>query len=207
MRRSIILVTLLSLIGLANLNASPFSYFQDNGYYVSTTASASILNNSDVDASNGMSGDLDYNTGFGVTGAIGKHFSDSWRVELEYAYRGNDTDNFSSVGPISGNWRSHSLMVNALYDINLNYNFFWYGGVGIGFAATKLELNGHNDTDVVFAHQFLTGFGYRLSQKTSFVVGYRIFHTVKQDYSLNNTSYDVHGPWQHIFEMGLRYEF
>lgn len=209
MQRSTILLPLLALFCAASLQASPFSYLKAEGFYISSTANISVPHDSDA-TFNGINGDIELNNGFGITAAVGHHFMDSWRMELEYAFRSNDVDKYTAFAGNtfgSGTITAHTLMINFLYDININYHFFWYGGAGVGFARTKLDLNGKQDTDLVFANQLLTGFGYRLSKQTSFLVGYRLFHTLKQDYEINGNSVTNKGPWQHIFEIGLRYDF
>ena len=211
MRRILFFLSLLGALGTAQLSASPFSYFQPEGFYISSTASLSIAQDSDARYGNGAaSGEIEFNNGLGMTASVGHHFGESWRVELEYAYRSTDIDTLNPRPAAMGNTgslTSHSLMINALYDVNLNYNFFWYSGGGIGVALTNFKSGSKEDDDMVFAYQLMTGFGYRLSQQTSFVLGYRIFHTLKQDYTINGVNADVDGSWQHIFEMGIRYDF
>lgn len=204
MRYSLLVISVFSTFLLGHLQASPFSYLKPEGFYISSTVGASILNDSDLVTVGTQ--ELSFKEGMGVTAALGHHFLDSWRIELEYSYRQSATDRLGSA-PQIGNISSNSVMMNFIYDVNINYHFFWYVGLGLGFSVNELELNNQKSSDLVFSQQGMTGFGYRLSRKTSFVVGYRIFHSLEQDYNFGGVKTSLDNTLQHIFELGLRYDF
>ena len=65
---------------------------------------------------------LPLDTGFGAGGAIGRHFGDAWRVELEFMYQSVDHPTVSlGAGAPSGdgNYASTSVAVNALREFDL----------------------------------------------------------------------------------------
>ena len=146
------------------------------------------------------------------------HLGDSWRLELEYSYRNADYDSYSGSGtfpasPIEGNYTSHNLMVNALYDLNFDTSYYWYAGGGLGFSRSKLDLSGlGSDGSFNFAFQIMTGIGYRITQETALYFGYRLFGTLEQEYRFHpggaRIESDVKGPnIMHIFEAGVRFDF
>ncbi len=209
MRNCILLVTLIVTLADVQLNASPFNYLKPEGFYISALGGASIPD--DVDYQSGTSkGKLEFNGGMSLTAAVGHHFLESWRIELEYSYRTASLDSRTIGGvntEVSGDLSQNSLMMNFIYDVNLNYHFFWYGGAGLGFSLANLSINNKDDSDLVFSQQMMTGFGYRLSQKTSFVVGYRLFYGLSQKHDLGGVATKIDSPLQHIFELGIRYDF
>jgi hypothetical protein len=65
---------------------------------------------------------LPLDTGFAAGGAIGRHFGDAWRVELEFMYQSVDHPVFTLAagGPSGdGNYASTSVAVNALREFDL----------------------------------------------------------------------------------------
>ncbi len=137
-----------------------------------------------------------YKFGFGVGAAVGYAFPPSHkfgglRLELEYEYFFADPDkqhikggaNFGLVGHID----QHSIFVNTYYD------FHWwehilpvtpYLGVGFGGSLIKMDhikdgigpSKHFNDTDTVFAFQFIAGAAYEISKNLLLGAEYRYIH-------------------------------
>ena len=222
MLKRLLLALIILTISATVSEAGPFAYLQEQEYYVALTGGFGIPTTADMDFRSDMGsrdGDADFNTGFGMSTAMGVHLGESWRFEVEYSFRLSDYDSFTGSGtfpadPLEGDFSRHNFMFNLLYDINFDMNYYWYGGVGIGFSRSKLDLvtvNG-SDSSINFAFQFMTGVGYRLTQDTSLYFGYRVLGSAGQNYRFasgtTRINADLHGPnFMHIFEAGVRFDF
>lgn len=200
MKKSLIALSLM-LLGAATLQASPYTYFEQNKYYFQVNGSYDVLTNSDL---NTLGGKLENDNGFGVSAAVGKYF-DPLRVELEYSYRANNTSLLLNGLPTasSGDLTHNSMLVNVVYEAPLGDVMFVYLGAGMGVSFVNLELAGTDDTDVVFAYQAMFGFGYKVTRQMSIIAGYRFFRTLETDHaglSVDPTSINA-------FEMGLKVDF
>lgn len=75
--------------------------------------------------------------GWGALAALGYRWSPSLRTELEGSERMAKVTTFNDVAPWAGKQWDNSIMVNALYDVNLGGPVTPYLGVGVG--ATELS--------------------------------------------------------------------
>lgn len=188
--------------------ASPYSFANTDGYYLTARAGISLASDAEYDTSAGRNGDIGFNGGFNGSFSFGHYLTDAWSIELEYSYRAHDIDQLGGTGN-NGDMSFNSIMFNAQYDVALSYDLYWYVGLGLGVSFTDFKdgRTGRNDNDVVFAYQFLTGFGYQIDQNWALVFGYRMFSTFDHDYSIGGANYDVDAPFLHIFEAGLKFTF
>jgi opacity protein-like surface antigen len=88
---------------------------------------------------------LPLDTGFAAGGAIGRHFGDAWRVELEFMYQSVDHPVFTLAagGPSGdGNYASTSVAVNALREFDLfgSPRARTYAGLGAVYA-TEVDVD------------------------------------------------------------------
>jgi len=180
--------------------------------------------------------DTEMNTdnGIGVYTALGKHFGDSWRGEIEFSYRNNDVRSLTAdvpkisafpEGTVSGDISAYALMVNVLKDLDF-IGGDWvtpYVGGGVGFAhldadfvgVRTLGLNGLNnivvdDSDRRFAYQGIAGLAFKLAESLSLDVSYRYFGTLDPKFGglLQGTPFTYEGSYgNHSAFAGLRWNF
>lgn len=170
--------------------------------------------------------DTDFDGGYGLGVAMGRRLglpgaNNRWRVETEVTYRRNDVDshklNGGQLAGPGGRIDSWSLMVNGLIDFNEPSTFTPYIGAGFGIAdvhakdfraaAIPVVLD---DSDAVFAYQFIAGAGYDVSQRTELLAEYRYFATDDPGVTTspptgslpNDISYESHN-----FIIGARFKF
>ncbi|MBT4890214.1 MAG: outer membrane beta-barrel protein, partial [Rhodospirillales bacterium] len=102
--------------------------------------------------------------------------------------RWSDTDSISNT-TASGDVRSLSAMVNALYDVSTETALTPYFGVGLG--AANVETSGQSpvgsssisDDDTALAYQGIVGVSYQISDNVALKADYRYFSTADLDYT------------------------
>jgi opacity protein-like surface antigen len=146
--------------------------------------------------------------------AAGRYFS-VFRAELEYAYRGNDFEDFTLDGDptatIDGDLEVHSLMINGFYDWQVTEPFQLYAGAGLGIAYvsasgtldTGLGDLTFDDETLVFAYQVMVGAAVQVQSNVVVVGGYRGFSYNDPDIEGS----DLDAPWYNGFEIGVRLAF
>jgi opacity protein-like surface antigen len=173
--------------------------------------------------------DTKYKAGAVGNIALGVSY-DSWRLELEIAYRHSKikTTKIGNTEYTKGmKYKSLAGMVNVYYDYSLTDNVFVYLGVGVGIASVKTAF-GHDTfpaggiyTDskfelskTVFAWQVMAGLGYNFTDNITGSAGYHLFGTSKQKYGRirlvnagNVIEYKRKAPLQHGVEGKIAYHF
>lgn len=168
------------------------------GFYVSGHAGAVFLNESDNTDQSGVSVPTDFDTGFGVGGALGYDFPNNFRVEVEITYRESDVDTVDvsevvGLGDLdgSGDVSVIAFMANVYYEIDIDQPVTPYIGVGIGAAVVSANdvalattappsipgLQLTDDDDTVFAYQVIVGIGYDVTENLTLTLDYRFFGT------------------------------
>lgn len=151
------------------------------GVYLSAKVGLSLLSDSDLSYSDGSTGKLSFDNGWGLDLALGYQLP-MFRLEGEVAYRVNDADEFSDsdgVWKVNGDVKALTLMLNGYYDFCNTTPFTPYLGAGIGMAridGSSDEL-GWDDSDNVFAYQLMVGAAYALSKQLSVELEYRYVGT------------------------------
>ena len=130
-------------------------------------------------------GTVTQSDGFGFGVSLGQWQGQNLRSEIEYVFRSNDFDsiirnNNSSVA-IDGSLESHAGMFNLYWDFNrMLFGCRPYFGAGIGFAFfdynASTTVNGTNDDDSSFAHQWMLGVSRPYSVCSDWFVEYRQFY-------------------------------
>ncbi len=140
----------------------------------------------------------DYDTGYAIAFGGGWGFGNGFRVEGEYAHRGND------VGNANGDTSADSLMANVYYDVSTGTRFTPYVGVGTGFARVDFSDVGNriNDSDLVWAYQAIGGLTYQIADQWKLDANYRYFGTETPNVGGVNSHYR-----DHAVLIGARYEF
>ena len=146
----------------------------------------------------GGTGNLNFDTGWSLGAVAGYNFG-TWRLEGEYAYRSNDGSATVSAGTSGvsetggGDTVTNALMLNAFYDFRMvSPTVYPYLGAGMGFAWVDQEVTTPSfrvdDSDTVFAYQFIAGIGFDLSKAFTMALDYRYFATADPSYSYNTTT-------------------
>ncbi|MBO1073184.1 OmpA family protein [Roseomonas marmotae] len=216
-----------------------------NGVYLGAGAGYNYMQNADITAKGGVfsAGPSDtlsnmngkFDDGWGGVLSIGYGFGNGLRAEIEGNYRENDTRKLTNNGVdlpgISGRVRNYGVMVNALYDFNMNWPVTPYLGAGVGYAWTKYDSVGSrfftptglgravstNDTDGNFAYQGIAGLAFPIAAVPglSITAEYRFFATLDPEMDLVTRS--GNGPvrrvkfetenFNHSAFIGVRYAF
>ncbi|HEX9191968.1 MAG TPA: outer membrane beta-barrel protein [Candidatus Deferrimicrobiaceae bacterium] len=146
----------------------------------------------------GANADLSFDTGWSLGAVAGYNFG-TWRLEGEYAYRSNSNDGkvFFGTSGVSesggGDTVTNALMLNAFYDFRMvSPTVYPYLGAGGGVAWVDQEVSTPtfrvNDSDTVFAYQFIAGIGFDVSKAFTMTLDYRYFATADPSYTFNTTS-------------------
>jgi len=163
----------------------------------------------------GFSGEAQYDTGWGIGGAVGHDFG-SMRAELEFTYRINDFDEVSALGTTTsadGDMTSLALMLNGYYDFENSSSVTPYLMGGLGFArveANDLVLSAFevgSADDMVFAYQLGAGIGFKVSNEVTLDLAYRYFATSDPEFDVvgGGTTEMEYGSHNIIF--GVRVAF
>ena len=185
--------------------------------YASFNAGAVWVEDADFsDSADGLSvdGDISFDTGFGITAAIGNEYDNGLRAEIEFGYRASDMDELSATisdgvdsisgsGSIDGDVTAMSLMANIFFDFMPKATVSPFIGAGIGFANVEGDLDDFgDDDDNVFAYQAAAGIAFSLNQQTKLDVQYRYFAT--DDPKLGGTDFEYAS---HNAMLGVRVSF
>ncbi|MDX2493411.1 MAG: outer membrane beta-barrel protein [Desulfuromusa sp.] len=196
---SVVFLVLALVVGLGVPIAGAEIYYSGN---------MGIVSASDSDIDDGFdTGELSFDDGFAVTGALGQTLGSTGRVEVELGYRTNNIDKIKidglGIANIDGDVTTLSLMGNGYYDIVTGSNFTPFIGAGIGVAniKAKMDLVGSED-DTVFAYQLAAGGSLAINKNLSVDLQYRYFATADPDFDGLEAEYNTHNL---IF--GLRLTF
>ncbi len=200
MKKLVVSLMVLGLLGGAGLSSS-FAQM-----YISGNLGLMAL--SDSDLNDGFdTGEISYDAGFGLTGAIGSSLDGGARVEVELGYRGNDMDRIKVDGlgsaDIDGDTTALSLMGNLFYDFSTEGSVKPFIGAGLGIANVDADIDfiGSED-DTVFAFQFAAGLGFAASETLKVDLQYRFFVTEDPEFEGLEAEYVSHG-----LMIGLRHSF
>ncbi|MEX1026243.1 MAG: outer membrane beta-barrel protein [Planctomycetota bacterium] len=206
--------------------ASAQEFQSSSPWYLEAGAGLSFAD----DAPGAFDGEVNYDDGFSLHGALGRRlfdFRDDGRLglsaELEYFY--NEVDivgtDFSAVQVSDATGlTTGSVLVNAVLDWDMSETVTFHLGLGAGLA-TSIDIDSagnasesfKNEDDTAFAMQVRAGFSYQLGdyENFRFVAGYRWFRT--EDIGLVETGDPLGGPetfdleYQvHSLEVGMRWK-
>jgi len=190
-------------------------------FYLGINGGVAFLNDSDFAVPGAISGDIKFDTGFGVGGAVGYDLGTiPIRFEGEVTYRKNDINNLttgSSAFPeVSGDFTAWSFMANWYWDF-LNevlgeapFSAYLLAGIGV----TNIEVNASSaaeisigSDDTAFAAQMGGGIGYAVTDKITIDLSYRFFFA--ENFEVEDTSkrkVELQYPSHNIF-IGIRFAF
>jgi len=190
------------------------------GGYLGVEGGAVWLSDSSWTAAGIGLGEAKFDTGYAL-GAVGGYNFGTWRLEGEFAYRSNDNKQISGFGftdPLGGETTSTTLMANAYYDFRMvSPTVYPYIGAGIGCSwvkenATDPTFGGGtiiNDTEAVFAYQFIAGIGFDVTKEFTIALDYRYFATSNPSFELQGTGgIKIEGEYStNNVMLTLRYNF
>ncbi|MGE3770674.1 MAG: OmpA family protein [Bdellovibrionales bacterium] len=213
---------LLAGAALALLPVSAHADYVDyDGFYLGAFGGYNYLNGNESTPYTGstvvgVTSEIEYEGGFAAGAAAGYSWGTGLRTELEYAYRANDVSDVDPnvPGADSGEVTLHTVMVNALYDLPVDWMLRPYGGLGVGFAMASYEniadLGGFtiDDDGTGLAWQVIGGLSYAISPRFSANLEYRWVGTdeFELDTDFAGTQSDL-GYASHNALLALRYQF
>ena len=165
--------------------------------YINGNLGAVWLMDSDLSQSDGTKGTAEYDTGFGIFGAVG-YDTGKLRLEGEVGYRKNEYDKVGASGltkvKIGGDVTSWDFMVNGYVDIETKTPFTPYVGGGIGGAfldSSSVNAGGIaiKGDDWAFAYQFMAGAAYSFTEVWMAQLEYRFFGTTDPKYGTTDSEY------------------
>lgn len=178
-----------------------------SGPYVGFSAGLFMPSDSDVSDDFGDLGEVSFDNGGVVSGAVGYATPSGLRFDAEASYRKADTDTVRVFGlgnaDIDGEVNATSLMGNIYFDIPTGGPVRPYIMGGLGVSNVEIELEGEEEDDTVMAAQAGTGVIFEVSQNVTLDLGYRYF--VTEDVSLGD---DVEASFDgHNLTAGIRFMF
>jgi len=200
---SVVSVMLALLVGLGANNAWA-------GNYVSGNLGAVFVEDADWD-DRWDSGEFTFDTGIGLTAALGSTLGNGARGEIELGYRSNDFDKVKFDGGgsygLDGDVSTLSLMGNAYYDFPVGGPLTPFIGGGLGIANITADIDDvGDDDDTVFAYQFILGAGLVASEVVTVDLQYRYFATSDPEFEDEFDSLDTEYA-THNLMVGVRYSF
>lgn len=158
----------------------------------------------------------DSETGYAISGAMGRRHSRKLRSEIEFAIRENDADTSIALGflpvNIDATASAYSLMKNVIFEFDNATRITPYGGVGIGISYIDVDVmatsiigtDSVEDDTTAFTWQAIGGVAARINKATDFVIEYRYFATSELEFdTLGATdSYQANNLF-----MGVKFEY
>ncbi|MCA8968276.1 MAG: hypothetical protein KDC95_00780 [Planctomycetes bacterium] len=145
--------------------------------------------------------------------AVGTEF-DSWSFELEAATRRHEHDELRTRGinggviDLEGQVTMHTLMANALFEIDTGTPLRPFVGLGIGTTYLDVQTRTYvpSERDLVLAAQGLLGLSWRYSEAVSLALTFR--HLDNTVTSLRGGRRDFYDEYvSDSIELGLRVRF
>ncbi|MDH3998599.1 MAG: outer membrane beta-barrel protein, partial [Desulfuromonadales bacterium] len=165
--------------------------------YVSGNLGAAFINDADFEEPEGYTGKMSFDTGFGLTGAVGTTFENGTRVEVEVGYYDNDINELKFDGfgtrKVDGDIQVISAMANGYLNFSENWMFSPFVGAGLGAANIKVDpylIN--NEEDDVFAYQVMLGAAAPLDETLTVDFQYRFFGVNDPDFKDYEFEYSSH---------------
>lgn len=153
-----------------NTSVAPIVVKNDE-YYVSLKGGLNLPFNSNFDG-----GNVDFDNGFAVNAAFGKHFTKNIRGEIELGYASNDFDGVvGTYCPVEFNGKlyTYSVFTNTYYDIGTYAGFTPYVGAGLGVVQQHAEVDIFGASDANLAYQGILGVSYPIANRVSLTGEYR----------------------------------
>ncbi|GAB4228981.1 MAG: hypothetical protein Kow0032_09890 [Methyloligellaceae bacterium] len=184
------------------------------GWYVEGRLGGSIRNDTEgemrspnVAGANGTI-ETEADSTFGFAISVGRYFNQQWRGEIEWAHGEADdltidytkaplNPLFPQILPALGDVTVDRVTFNVMrsWKRKIFNRFRPYNGVGIGFVVVDVDNVGPvgsrfvvDDSDTLFAINYLSGFDWELSDRTIFTVRTATGYTTGGDFSARDTT-------------------
>lgn len=183
--------------------------------YIAVQAGISVLPDSDFAYTSIRTQEASFDTGYGMSIKFGTQV-DQLRIEAQVQYAENDLDEVVANGTnnnASGELAVTALTANAVWVMAPREDFHPYVGAGVGVA--DLSINNAqlpnsvfiDDSDTVFAYQFIAGVELAMSPQVAVYAGYHYLATSDPEFETADgdtlrTEYSAHR-----IAAGLRYSF
>lgn len=203
LKRILLTTSVVVLVGGVGLAAVPSAKAQ---WYVSANAGGTIFSDADITdtaAIGSFTGEVGFDTGFGVSAAVGYAYG-ALRFEGEISYRKNDLGdlqvNSLTLGgttisgalgtfALDGDTTALGFMANGWYDFATGTPWVPFVGAGVGVAKINIDIESvagiptiYDESDTVLAYQAGVGLGYKVTPKTTVSLSYRFFGTVDPEF-------------------------
>ncbi len=175
------------ILVLAMLGFSAFASAGMDNTYVTVKVGFSGINSQDQNQT-GTKIDLEYDKSFNIGGSVGQKL-DMFRTELEFNYlrakvaEAKFTQKNKTLSDKSNNKEGSmiNVMLNGIYDVEIDPNITPYLGIGIGWAHFKSNFNNKinntaqttNESTNAFGFQFLAGAQYHMNNVMSIFLEYK----------------------------------
>ncbi|MEP0520175.1 MAG: outer membrane beta-barrel protein [Hyphomicrobiales bacterium] len=212
--------------------------FDQKTFYAAVFGGVNLLESSDVsidavttNSLNEVPGEINFENGFVIGGAIGVVFAENWRGEAELSYRRNEVSSYYE-GTIGGTAlrpdnlansddyvSAFAVMANIWRDFDVNDTFAVHLGGGVGAAWVSADLldidtsnannNGLDDSTWVLAGQAGAGIDWKMLNGWIASLDYRAFITDAPNFdgthSVDGGSFKLeHDYFSHSIMVGLR---
>lgn len=166
------------------------------------------------DGTDHLTGEVDLDNDYQLSIAVGKHFTDYLRGEIELGYSRSDLDILTADGlgsyEVTGDIKTVTGLVNGYVDFmpGETVNPFVTAGVGVArhtgeiTSIAGIGLDSVDASDTVFAYQVGVGTTVNLEKNTNMQIGYRYQGTSDADFDGMDTKYGAH-----VIRAGLRFDF
>jgi len=199
-----------TILAFSFLPILSYSAQAGDGLYVG--AGLGLSSSPDVTASGTSGGKVVFDNSTMGAAVVGYDYGTNWRAEAEISRRAAGLKSVAATAA-SGEALATSLMVNAIYDLDVDSVVKPYVGVGVGLADVNIK-NGTpfggssiNKSDSVTAAQGIVGASYAMNDKIDLFGDYRYYKTAKADFTTavgTKTSMDFTA---HSAMVGLRFSF
>jgi opacity protein-like surface antigen len=177
-----------------------------DGPYVTFSGGATFVHDSDIKTTGLPTITSSFDTGgcFNVGGGLN---AGPARFEAEFGYKNADLDKLSvpggSVSVSDMEITVKSYMLNAYFDFKNNPLVTPFIGAGLGLLTGDFKSQGSTDSVNEFGYQFMTGFGFKVTENITLDLSYR-FQGAASDFSKDGTSISYHSS---NLLVGARYNF
>ncbi|OEJ67542.1 OmpA family protein [Magnetovibrio blakemorei] len=177
-------------------------------------AALGLSSSPDTKASGTSGGTVQFDNSTVGAAFVGYDFANNWHIEGELSRRAAGLNTVAGTAA-SGETLVTSLMVNAIYDLDLDLDFAAKPYVGVGAGVSSVEMDNAtpfggstlNTSDTVGAVQAIVGISYALNDQIDLFTDYRYFTTAKADFSTQNGAKTSMDYSAHSAMIGVKFSF
>lgn len=141
----------------------------NEGYYIGGYGGLNLADDKAHDTDK-----MDFRNDYTAGMTLGHRWASGWRLESEMAYHRNGVK--VDINNKTGAVETASAMGNAIYEIPLESDLRPHIGGGVGYAKSRLKLDGQRESTSSVALQGIAGVTYNIvDESTSLAADYRYF--------------------------------